>query len=103
MTKIVNHAGSAEAVEFVNEGKTSATDPFTLTGFGDGKGKYRIKATAANWNGGSTTFQTASGTAIATFNGQGATGHVDVALSAGSYNWSHTGAPQGLSLQVVAI
>lgn len=105
MTKnvIERGAGIAEAINFTGEGATSATDPFTVTGNGGPAGKYRIKATAANWNGGASSFQTASGTVIASFGGDGRAGHVDTTLSAGGYRWSHTGSPQGLQLAVQAI
>ena len=104
MTQVTKDKETSESFSNTNEGSASASSAIaTLTGTGGPKGKYRIKAAAGNWNGGSAALVTHPGnTTIANFSA-GNDGHVDAILSSGNYIWLYTGKPQGVQTSVRAI
>ena len=106
MPQVAQSKESAENLSFTNEGSNgSSTNAGKLSGNGGPTGKYRIQARAANWNGGSASFQNIGGTVFATFF-RGNDGHADVALPSGTYLFTFTDGtipPQGVQAHVIAI
>ena len=104
MTKVASSKESSEQFSNTNEGSDSASSAVAqVSGTGGPLGKYRAKATAGNWNGGSATLVTFPGNVtIASFSA-GNDGHVDCGLAAGSYLWAYSGKPQGVQTSIRAI